>query len=65
MPKMKTNSSAKKRFKVTASGKVKGTPAGKNHFRRNKSARMIRDSRGTMVLSERDALAVMRLLPNA
>ncbi len=65
MPKMKTNSSAKKRFKLTASGKVRGTPPGKNHFRRNRSHRMIRDSRGMMVLSDHDALIITRLLPNS
>ena len=32
MPKMKTNSSAKKRFRVTASGKVKRKRAFKNHI---------------------------------
>ncbi|RZW12694.1 MAG: 50S ribosomal protein L35, partial [Rhodobacteraceae bacterium] len=31
MPKMKTKSSAKKRFKVTATGKVVGGQAGKRH----------------------------------
>ena len=64
MPKMKTNSSAKKRFRLTASGKVRSTTAGKNHFRRNRSQRMIRDSRGTMILKDCDAGLVKRLLPN-
>ncbi len=32
MPKMKTNSGAKKRFKVTASGKIKRACQGKNHI---------------------------------
>ncbi len=32
MPKMKTKSAAKKRFRVTASGKVKRQHAGKNHI---------------------------------
>ena len=32
MPKMKTKSAAKKRFKVTASGKVKRAHSGKNHI---------------------------------
>ncbi len=32
MPKLKTNSSAKKRFKVTATGKVKFKHAFKNHI---------------------------------
>ncbi len=32
MPKMKTKSAAKKRFRVTASGKVKRQHSGKNHI---------------------------------
>lgn len=32
MPKMKTNSSAKKRFKVTGTGKIKRKQAFKNHI---------------------------------
>ncbi len=32
MPKMKTKSAAKKRFKVTATGKVKRACSGKNHI---------------------------------
>ena len=32
MPKMKTKSGAKKRFRVTASGKIKRSHAGKNHI---------------------------------
>jgi large subunit ribosomal protein L35 len=65
MPKMKTNSSAKKRFKITASGKVCSTTAGKNHFRRNKTQRMIRDSRGTQILKDCDAKLVIKMLPYA
>lgn len=37
MPKMKTNSSAKKRFKITGSGKVKRLKAFKNHILTKKS----------------------------
>jgi len=37
MPKMKTNSSAKKRFKVTGSGKIKRARAGKQHLLRKRS----------------------------
>ncbi len=32
MPKMKTKSAAKKRFKVTANGKIKRACSGKNHI---------------------------------
>jgi large subunit ribosomal protein L35 len=39
MPKMKTNSSAKKRFKVTGTGKVKRLKAFKNHILTKKSTK--------------------------
>ena len=39
MPKMKTNSSAKKRFKVTGTGKVKRAKAFKNHILTKKSTK--------------------------
>ncbi|WP_273720242.1 MULTISPECIES: 50S ribosomal protein L35 [unclassified Bartonella] len=65
MPKMKTKSSAKKRFKITASGKVKGASAGKRHGMIKRSNKFIRDARGTMVLSEPDAKKVIQYyLPN-
>ncbi len=38
MPKMKTHSGAKKRFRVTASGKVKHARAGRGHFLTEKSS---------------------------
>ena len=46
MPKMKTKSSAKKRFKFTASGKVIATQANKQHNMRKRSKRQIRNQRG-------------------
>lgn len=42
MPKMKTNSSAKKRFKVTGSGKIKRNRAYKSHMLRNKTKKQKR-----------------------
>ena len=39
MPKMKTHKSTAKRFKITATGKVMMTHAGKSHLRRRKSKR--------------------------
>ena len=64
MPKMKTKASAKKRFKITASGKVKASGAGKRHGMIKRSNKFIRDARGTMVLSEPDAKIVKKFLPN-
>ena len=52
MPKMKTKSSAKKRFKVTGTGKVLAGQAGKRHGMIKRSNKFIRDARGTQVLSE-------------
>lgn len=43
MPKMKTNKSAAKRFKVTATGKILHRPTGKRHNLRKKSHRNKRD----------------------
>ena len=37
MPKMKTRSSATKRFKLTASGKIKKNKANKSHLLKGKS----------------------------
>jgi len=63
MPKMKTKSSAKKRFKVTASGKVKSGQAGKRHGMIKRSNKFIRDARGTTVLSDADAKIVKQFMP--
>ncbi len=65
MPKMKTKSSAKKRFKITASGKVKVAAAGKQHGMIKRSNKFIRNARGTMVLAEPDAKIVKKFLPNS
>ena len=65
MPKMKTHSGAKKRFKLTASGKVKATQAGKQHFMRRRTKSQIRDLRGTEILCSQDAKRLKRIfLPN-
>ena len=63
MPKMKTKSSVKKRFKVTATGKVKSAAAGKRHGMIKRSNKFIRDARGTMVLSDQDAKIVKQFMP--
>lgn len=64
MPKMKTKSSAKKRFKLTASGKVKGSQAGKQHGMIKRTNKQLRNQRGTTVLAECDAKIVRKFLPN-
>ncbi|MFV0430742.1 MAG: 50S ribosomal protein L35 [Alphaproteobacteria bacterium] len=55
MPKLKTKSSAKKRFRLTASGKVRANFAYKSHFLRRRSQKMKRKARGTMILCPADA----------
>jgi large subunit ribosomal protein L35 len=65
MPKMKTKSAAKKRFKITATGKVLSAAAGKRHGMIKRSNKFIRNARGTMVLAEPDGKKVIKnFLPN-
>ncbi|MBB3949140.1 50S ribosomal protein L35 [Aureimonas jatrophae] len=63
MPKMKTKASAKKRFRMTATGKVKAGPAGKRHGMIKRSNDFIRNSRGSMILHEADAKIVKIYMP--
>ena len=63
MPKLKTKSGAKKRFKVTSSGKVKCQAAGKRHGMIKRTNKFIRNARGMMVLSDADTKIVKKFLP--
>jgi len=63
MPKLKTKSGAKKRFKITASGKVKAGVAGKRHRLISHNAKYIRSHRGTKVMSDSDAKTIKSWLP--
>ncbi len=63
MPKLKSKSGAKKRFSSTASGKLRRNFAGKNHFMRRRSKRMIRKTRGTTIMSAVDTKIVKKYLP--
>ena len=65
MPKMKTKSSAKKRFKITAGGKVKAPLANKQHNMRKRSKRQIRNQRGMDVLPKVEARRVPSYMPYA
>ena len=60
MPKMKTKSGAKKRFKMTATGKVKTGVAGKRHRLISHNAKYIRTNRGTKVLCDADATGIVK-----
>jgi large subunit ribosomal protein L35 len=62
MPKMKTHSGAKKRFKLTAKNKVRGRHAFTSHMLEHKSPKRKRYLGTPAVLSEQDALRVKKLL---
>ena len=49
MPKMKTHKASKKRFKVTATGKLKRSQAGKKHLNSHKSGKRKRHLRTSVV----------------
>ena len=63
MPKLKTKSSAKKRFKITARGKVIMSKAGKRHGMIKRTNRQIRNQRGTTVMSKQDGKIVKSYMP--
>ncbi|MEP1768004.1 MAG: 50S ribosomal protein L35 [Sulfitobacter sp.] len=63
MPKMKTKSSAKKRFKVSATGKVISAQAGKQHGMIKRTKKFIRNARGTTTLSAPDAKIIKGFMP--
>jgi large subunit ribosomal protein L35 len=66
MPKLKTKSGAKKRFKVTAGGKVLASFAGKRHGMIKRTTKQIRQDRGTRVLFKTDGDNIKKyFLPNA
>jgi large subunit ribosomal protein L35 len=65
MPKMKTKSGAKKRFKMTASGRVVAAQAGKRHGMIKRSTKFIRQARGTTTLSAADERIVKSYMPYA
>jgi large subunit ribosomal protein L35 len=63
MPKLKTKSGVKKRFKITATGKLKAGVAGKRHRLIGHNGKYIRQNRGTKVLSDADARVVKAWAP--
>ncbi len=64
MPKMKTKSSVKKRFSLTASGKVRANQANKQHGMIKRTNKQIRNQRGTTILEPADGKIVKRFMPN-
>jgi len=62
-PKLKTHKGAKKRFKVTATGKIMRTKGMKSHNRRKKAPRVKRAFDRMLPLAASDKQRVERLLP--
>ncbi len=62
MPKQKTHSGAKKRFKLTGSGKVMKQGAGMRHNLEAKSSKVTRRLNREVVLAPQDAKTIKRLL---
>jgi large subunit ribosomal protein L35 len=63
MPKMKTKSSVKKRFKLTATGKVVSAQAGKQHGMIKRTNKQIRNQRGTTIMADCDANIIKKFMP--
>ncbi len=63
MPKLKTKSSAKKRFSRTGTGKIKGSPAFKRHNLRKRTQKMKRKARGTVIMADADAKIISGYMP--
>jgi len=65
MPKLKTKSGAKKRFKITGTGKVVSAHAGKRHGMIKRTTKQIRQLRGTRIMFKADGDNVKKyFLPN-
>lgn len=63
MPKLKTNKSAAKRFRITKSGKIKKNSANRGHILGKMSRKRKRNLRKPSYLSDADARKIRRLLP--
>ena len=61
--KLKTHKGAKRRFKVTATGKIMRAKGMKSHFRRRKAPRVLRQLDRMLELDQKDEQRVKRLLP--
>ena len=63
MPKLKTKSAAKKRFRFTAKGKIKMPQANKRHGMIKRTNSQIRKQRGTTIMSKQDTKIVKSYMP--
>ncbi|MDX1711785.1 MAG: 50S ribosomal protein L35 [Rhodovibrionaceae bacterium] len=65
MPKLKNKSGARKRFRLTANGKVRANVGYKRHNLRKRPQKMKRQHRGTMILKPAERRLVKKhYLPN-
>ncbi len=62
MPKMKSNRAAKKRFRLTATGKIRRNKAYKSHILTKKSQKRKRSLRQATLVSQADATRVKRMI---
>ena len=62
MPKMKSHSGAKKRFRVTATGRVKRAQQGKNHILTKKTTKRTRNLRGAAYVDSTQEKTISRML---
>lgn len=62
MPKHKSHSGAKKRFKLTGSGKVKRQQANRRHYLEHKSSRLTRRLKGDQLVSKGSIKQIKRML---
>jgi large subunit ribosomal protein L35 len=65
MPKQKTHSGAKKRFKVTGTGRVRRGKANKSHMMTGKNKRRLRRLRKNDMIAKVDEKNVLRMLVKA
>lgn len=65
MPKLKSKSGAKKRFRTTGTGKMRANFAYKRHNLRKRSQKMKRKARGSFIMCAADAEIVRKFLPYA
>lgn len=63
MPKLKTHSGAKKRFKFTKNGKVLRAHANKSHILNKKTTKRKRGLRQSTVMDKTNVLAIKKLMP--
>ena len=63
MPKMKTKSGAKKRFKFLGNGAIKRTKSRLQHILTKKTTKQKRHLRGTEIISSSDAKRVRAMMP--